>query len=94
MKSYKNVLCISGTHGKSTTTGMVSTIFVKADMDPTIQLGATLPIIGGNARIGGKEFFIAEACEYVDTFLKYHLFYAQKNDMDLFPYRFLFYAAA
>ena len=71
MKSYKNVLCISGTHGKSTTTGMVSTIFVKADMDPTIQLGATLPIIGGNARIGGKEFFIAEACEYVDSFLSF-----------------------
>ncbi len=71
MKEYENVICISGTHGKSTTTGMVSTIFVKCNMDPTIQLGATLPLIGGNERVGSHKYFIAEACEYVDSFLSF-----------------------
>ena len=71
MKDYKNVLCISGTHGKSTTTGMVSSIFVKAQKDPTIQIGAMLPLIGGNERVGSKEYFIAESCEYVDSFLEF-----------------------
>lgn len=71
MKNYKNVLCISGTHGKSTTTGMVSTIFLKANMDPTIQIGAMLPIIGGNDKVGSKDYFIAEACEYVESYLNF-----------------------
>lgn len=71
MKNYQNVLCISGTHGKSTTTGMVSTIFLKAEKDPTIQIGAILPIIEGNDRVGSKEFFIAEACEYVESYLNF-----------------------
>ncbi|MBQ6841315.1 MAG: UDP-N-acetylmuramate--L-alanine ligase [Bacilli bacterium] len=71
MKNYKNVLCISGTHGKSTTSGMVSSIFLEAEMNPTIQIGAILPKIAGNDYIGGKEYFIAEACEYVDSFLDF-----------------------
>ncbi len=71
MKGYKHVLCISGTHGKSTTTGMVSSIFMEANLNPTIMIGAMLPIIGGNNHIGGKEFFIAESCEYVDSFLEF-----------------------
>lgn len=71
MKGYKNVLCISGTHGKSTTTGMVSSIFMEAQKNPTIQIGAMLPLIHGNNHIGGKEFFIAESCEYVDSFLDF-----------------------
>lgn len=71
MKNYKNVLCISGTHGKSTTTGMVSTIFLKAKKDPTIQIGAILPIIGGNDKVGSKEYFVAEACEYVESYLNF-----------------------
>ncbi len=71
MRDYKNVLCISGTHGKSTTTGMVSSIFMAADKNPTIQIGAMLPLIGGNERVGSKEFFIAESCEYVDSFLEF-----------------------
>ena len=71
MKEYKNVLCISGTHGKSTTTGMVSSIFMEANMNPTIMIGAMLPIIGGNNHVGSKEFFIAESCEYVDSFLDF-----------------------
>ena len=71
MKDYKNVLCISGTHGKSTTTGMVSTIFMEAKLNPTIQIGANLPLIGGNEKAGGKDFFIVEACEYSDSFLDF-----------------------
>ena len=71
MKQYKNVLCISGTHGKSTTTGMVSSIFMEAGLNPTIMIGAMLPLIGGNNHVGGKEYFIAESCEYVDSFLEF-----------------------
>ncbi len=71
MKEYENVICISGTHGKSTTTGMISTIFVKCNTNPTIQLGATLPLINGNERVGDHKYFIAEACEYVDSFLSF-----------------------
>ena len=71
MKNYKNVLCISGTHGKSTTSGMVSSIFLEANLNPTIQIGAILPKIGGNDFVGDKEYFIAEACEYVDSFLDF-----------------------
>ena len=72
MESYKNSLCISGTHGKSTTTGMVSLIFLSARKDPTIQVGAMLRQIDGNTHIGSKEYFILEACEYVDSFLHFH----------------------
>lgn len=72
MKEYKNNLCISGTHGKSTTTGMVSLIFLEANLNPTIQVGAVLPQINGNTHIGNKDYFILEACEYVDSFLKFH----------------------
>ena len=72
MKEYENVLCISGTHGKSTTTGMVSTIFVKANLNPTIMIGAHLPIINSNYNVGTKKYFIAESCEYVDSFLDFY----------------------
>ena len=72
MKEYENVLCISGTHGKSTTTGMVSTIFMKAGLNPTIMIGAMLPIINSNNHIGSKKYFIAESCEYVDSFLEFY----------------------
>ena len=71
MKDYENVICISGTHGKSTTTGMISSIFMEAGLNPTIQIGAMLPLIGGNEHVGSKKYFIAEACEYVDSFLEF-----------------------
>lgn len=71
-KQYKNCLCISGTHGKSTTTGMVSVIFLEANLDPTIQIGAMLSQINGNIKIGKKDYLIMEACEYVDSFLNFH----------------------
>ena len=71
-KQYENSLCISGTHGKSTTTGIVSMCFLEANLNPTIQIGAMLSQINGNTYIGGKKYLIMEACEYVDSFLHFH----------------------
>lgn len=71
-KTYENLICISGTHGKSTTTGMLASIFLEAGLNPTIQIGASLKRINGNYFIGDKKYFILEACEYVDSFLNFH----------------------
>ncbi len=68
-QNFKNVICISGTHGKSTTTGMISSAFLEDEKNPTIQIGAYLPKINSNYYVGGNEYFIIEACEYVDSFL-------------------------
>ena len=71
-KAYENLICISGTHGKSTTTSMVASVFLEASLNPTIQIGASLRKINGNFYIGDKKYFILEACEYVDSFLHFH----------------------
>lgn len=71
-KSYENLICISGTHGKSTTTSMIASVFLEASLNPTIQIGASLKKINGNFYIGGNKYFILEACEYVDSFLHFH----------------------
>ena len=71
-KCFRNTICVSGTHGKSTTTSMVSMCFLEAHKDPTIQIGASLDDIGGNYKIGNSDFFILEACEYVESFLKFY----------------------
>lgn len=71
-KCFRNTICVSGTHGKSTTTSMVSMCFLEAHKDPTIQIGAALDNIGGNYKIGDSDFFILEACEYVESFLKFY----------------------
>ena len=71
MKCYKNSIGISGTHGKSTTSGMISEIFLSAGLDPTIMIGADLPSINGGFRVGGGDTFIFEACEYKDSFLSF-----------------------
>ncbi len=70
-KIYHNTIGISGTHGKTTTTSMVSLCFIEAGFDPTIQVGAILKQINGNYRVGNSEYFILEACEYVESFLKF-----------------------
>ena len=70
--SYSNRLCISGTHGKSTTTGMLSLIFLEAGLNPTIQVGAVFKEINGNTFIGSKDYFVMEACEYTDSFLDFY----------------------
>lgn len=70
-KSFGNTIGISGTHGKTTTTSMVSVCFLKANLDPSIQVGGILKQIDGNYKIGNSEYFIIEACEYVESFLKF-----------------------
>ena len=71
-KAFRDTICISGTHGKTTTTSMVSMCFIEACKDPSIQVGADLKAINGNYRIGNSEHFIIEACEYVESFLKFY----------------------
>ncbi len=71
MKQFSMTITVSGTHGKSTTTSMVSSIFLVADKDPTIHNGSNHSAIGGNIRIGNSDIFISEACEYKDSFLKF-----------------------
>ena len=70
-RCYKDSICISGTHGKTTTTSMISLCFIEALKDPSIQVGAFLKQIDGNYRVGKSEHFIIEACEYVESFLKF-----------------------
>lgn len=71
MKNYDTPIAVSGTHGKTSTTGMVSQIFLENGKDPTVTIGGELDSIGGNLRVGGKEVFIAEACEYHRSFLSF-----------------------
>lgn len=70
MDDFKNSIAICGTHGKTTTTSMVSLILDHAKLDPTILVGGNLAEIGGNVRVGQSEFFVTEACEYRDSFLQ------------------------
>ena len=70
-RCYTDTICISGTHGKTTTTSMVSLCFIESLKDPSIQVGAYLKQIKGNYRVGNSEHFIIEACEYVESFLKF-----------------------
>ena len=71
-KLFKNTIGIAGTHGKTTTTSMVASVFLEAKLNPTIQVGAYLDRIAGNYYVGGKEYFIIEACEYCDSYLNFH----------------------
>ena len=71
MKNYGEAVAISGTHGKTTTTSMVTEIFLTAKEDPTVSVGAILHSIGGNIRHGGQKTFITEACEYTNSFLSF-----------------------
>lgn len=72
MKNYPNSIAVSGTHGKTTTTSMISHIYLAAKKDPTISVGGILSAINGNIRIGHSDDFITEACEYTNSFLKFH----------------------
>jgi len=72
MLNFKDAIAVSGTHGKTTTTSMISLILMEAGLDPTISLGGILDNIGGNIRIGKSEHFITEACEYTNSFLKFN----------------------
>ena len=87
--SHKHVISVAGTHGKTTTTGMIATIFLMAHKNPTVHIGGELPVIDGNVRIGGKNYFVTEACEYKDSFLSLKsdasvILNIQKDHMDYF----------
>ncbi|MBQ8822584.1 MAG: UDP-N-acetylmuramate--L-alanine ligase [Lachnospiraceae bacterium] len=71
MKNYEMPIAISGTHGKTTTTSMVSEILLEGEMDPTLSIGGILKTIGGNIRIGNSGYFVTEACEYTNSFLSF-----------------------
>jgi UDP-N-acetylmuramate--alanine ligase len=72
MKKYTTNISVAGTHGKTTTSSMLSTIMLHAEKDPTIHVGGVFDQIGGSTRIGSTDFLITEACEYVESFLHFH----------------------
>lgn len=72
MCNYNDAIAISGTHGKTTTTSMLSVIFTEGNLDPTISVGGMVDAIGGNMRMGYSEHFIVEACEYTNSFLQFY----------------------
>lgn len=69
LSQEKKTISIAGTHGKTTTTGMISTILLETDLDPTVHIGGELKIIKSNLRLGKGDIFVTEACEYKDAFL-------------------------
>lgn len=71
MRNYTQSLAVSGTHGKTTTTSIISTILSYSDIDPTILLGGQLKEIGGNVKLGSNDCLLTEACEYKGNILKY-----------------------
>jgi len=89
MTNYKTPIAISGTHGKTTTTSMVSDILLKADTDPTLSVGGILRSIKGNIRVGKSELFVTEACEYTNSFLSFFpkigiILNVEEDHMDFF----------
>ena len=71
MQHYKNAVCISGTHGKTTTTSMMTHITMAAALDPTIMVGGTLPLLGSGYRVGHGDTIVLESCEYCNSFLSF-----------------------
>ncbi|MBE6923518.1 MAG: UDP-N-acetylmuramate--L-alanine ligase [Ruminococcaceae bacterium] len=71
MKSYKNAICISGTHGKTTTTSMMTHILMEAKADPTVMIGGYLPLLHAGHRVGHGDTIVLESCEYCDSFLNF-----------------------
>ncbi len=72
MRNYKEAINIAGTHGKTTTTSMVSEILLEAGVDPTITIGGVLDDIGGNVHAGKQDYIVVEACEYTNSFLSFY----------------------
>lgn len=71
MKQYRHAVGVAGSHGKTTTTSMLSLMLMEGALDPTILVGGVLDGIGGNLRIGASDYLVAEACEYCDSFLSF-----------------------
>lgn len=72
MRQYKDAIGVAGTHGKTTTSSMLSMIFLEAGLDPTISIGAALPSTGSSSRVGHSDHFIVESCEYTNSFLHFY----------------------
>ena len=72
MREYANAVCVSGTHGKTTTTSMVTHVMMEAKKDPTVMIGGALPLLGAGHRVGGGDTIILESCEYCDSFLNFY----------------------
>jgi len=71
MRAYKNAICISGTHGKTTTTSMMTHILMEANQDPTVMIGGYLPLLHAGHRVGHGDTIVLESCEYCDSFLNF-----------------------
>ena len=72
MQAYKNAVCISGTHGKTTTTSMMTHILMEAEFDPTVMIGGYLPLLRAGHRVGEGDTIVLESCEYCDSFLNFY----------------------
>lgn len=89
MGNYASSFAVSGTHGKTTTTAMLSSILLSSETDPTISIGGILKDIGGNIRVGHSDVFLTEACEYTNSFLSFFPKYSlilniEEDHMDFF----------
>ena len=89
MANYERSIAVSGTHGKTTTTSMLSHILLEAYADPTVSVGGILDAIGGNIRVGNSDVFITEACEYTNSFFEFYPKYniilnIEEDHMDFF----------
>ncbi len=89
MTDYRHALCVSGTHGKTTTTSMCTHICMAAELDPTIMIGGNLPLLGTGYRIGGGDTIVLESCEYCNSFLSFRptvavILNVEEDHMDFF----------
>ena len=71
MQAYKNAICVSGTHGKTTSTSMLTHVLMEADWDPTVMIGGYLPLLHAGHRVGNGDTILLESCEYCDSFLNF-----------------------
>lgn len=69
-RRYSKAVCVSGTHGKTTTSGMIAQVLLEGGFDPSAFIGGKVKALGGSGRAGNSDIFVVEACEFVDTFLK------------------------
>lgn len=89
MANYQNSIAVAGTHGKTTTTSMLTHILLAAEYDPTVSVGGMLDRIGGNIRVGQSPYFLTEACEYTNSFLQFYplinvILNVEEDHMDFF----------
>ncbi|SHF03224.1 UDP-N-acetylmuramate--L-alanine ligase [Alkalibacter saccharofermentans] len=69
-EAFGKTIAVAGTHGKTTTSSLIASIFYLSGLDPTVSVGGVVPALQGNYRVGKSDYFVTEACEYVDSFLR------------------------